>query len=216
MAGDWLKWSKGFGRKREVLACASKLGVHRRHVAGLLMEVFEWADDNTTDGHVKGATASDIDAVVDCPGTAAVLVDVGWLRITEKGVTFVNFDRHNGQTAKTRALTSVRVKRNRNASKGTKTVPLFSSLLLPFSSSEFLSAWEGFCEYRARKSGKGWTKRAESMVLAKLEPWGEAKAIQALNQAIERSWTTVFEPKEDAPKGGSAWDKIDVSGLERR
>lgn len=104
MAGDWIKWVKGLVRRREVIAVANALGADRRIVACSAMLLWEWADDNTTDGHVEGIGASDIDAIADLPGFGAALKSVGWLRVTARGITIVNFEHHNGESAKARAL----------------------------------------------------------------------------------------------------------------
>jgi len=52
MAGEWIKWCVGFSRKPKVLAMAHALRVDRRIVAAACMELWEWADRETEDGHV--------------------------------------------------------------------------------------------------------------------------------------------------------------------
>lgn len=54
MAGDWLKWTKGLARKPEVLHIAAQLGRSRHEVASVLMELWEWADDNAQIEEGKG------------------------------------------------------------------------------------------------------------------------------------------------------------------
>lgn len=105
MAGDWIVWTKGLADKREVRAVARKLGVDRRIVACCSMLLWEWVDSESGDGHVQGATTADIDEIVGLPGFADALADsgIGWLRVTNCGITVPNFERHNGETAKTRA-----------------------------------------------------------------------------------------------------------------
>lgn len=117
MAGDWIKWQKGLARKREVLSVAHKLGMDRRAVAAACMEVWEWADDETADGHIEGVPAGFIDQVVGLDGFAGALAEVGWLRVTEGGVSFPNFDRHNGEPAKQRARNARNQARKRSVTK---------------------------------------------------------------------------------------------------
>lgn len=115
MAAEWIKWTKGLTRKREVIAVARKLNLHRRVVACLCMEFWEWADSETHDGHVRGATTEVIDELVGQPGFAACLADseVGWLRVTDAGITLPNFERHNGESSKARAQDAERKRLSR-------------------------------------------------------------------------------------------------------
>jgi len=113
MAGDWIKWVKGLTRKREVVAMAAALEVSRKEVAATLMEVWEWADDNTSDGHVPGVTKTFLDEVACITGFADAMSTVGWLTITEAGIAFSNFDRNNGKSAKKRALAADRKRKQR-------------------------------------------------------------------------------------------------------
>jgi len=114
MAGDWIKWTKGLTRKREVVAIASRLEISRREVASTLMEVWEWADDNTVDCHVPSVTKAFLDELTGVTGIADAMENERWLLETDSGISFPNFERHNGQTAKERALASNRQKRRRD------------------------------------------------------------------------------------------------------
>lgn len=115
MARDWIKREKGLSNKREVVAVSIKLGVDRRLVAECCGLLWDWADSETTDGHIEGVDAAYIDALVGLPGFALALStrEVGWLRITESGITLPNWGRHNGESAKKRAIESEKKKRQR-------------------------------------------------------------------------------------------------------
>lgn len=104
MAGDWVVWTKGLSRKREVLAIAGRTGRDRRQVACLLMEFWEWADGETEDGYLAGVSvrnlsASQADTDDEFWGQVA---DVGWLEVTECGVRIPRFVRWMGKSAKRR------------------------------------------------------------------------------------------------------------------
>jgi hypothetical protein len=135
MAGDWIKWTVGLTRKREVVAIASALGLSRREVAAMLMEVWEWADANTTNGHVPSVTNVTLDEFLNCDGFAQAMQKEGWLVFDGTSITFPNFDRHNGKSAKSRALAANRKRAERVAvtkvsrSKRDTSTLLFSSLL---------------------------------------------------------------------------------------
>jgi hypothetical protein len=123
MAGDWIKWTKGLARKREVLAMSARMEQSPANVAGLCMILWEWLDDNVTgtqidengNAHVTlGALQpSFIDSLVGANGFAAAMSAEGWLCLRSGSLTVPNYGRHNGQTAKDRALTSDRVQRHR-------------------------------------------------------------------------------------------------------
>lgn len=116
MNEPWIKWTKGLTRKREVLLVAERLRVVPAHAAALCMLVWEWADDNTTDGYLRGMTPRMISTAIGIPGIAEVLAaqEVGWLHTVPDGIVIPNFDRHNGKTAKQRALAARRNEAYRN------------------------------------------------------------------------------------------------------
>lgn len=121
MAGDWIKWTKGFAKKPEVLRMAGILGLSRKEVAGSLMELWEWCDDNVTlqaqqNGNDNSAfvTLGDnattlIDGIVGHLGFADAMTAVGWLKSRHGSLEFPNFGRHNLQPAKQRALAAKRM-----------------------------------------------------------------------------------------------------------
>jgi hypothetical protein len=116
MAGDWIKWTKGLSRKREVLVLASKLHKDRHEIAARLMLLWEWCDENISevDFDAEGNASllvgdkpnSFIDDTVGLSGFAEAMAspEVCWLTVRSGGrITFPNLARHNGSTAKTRA-----------------------------------------------------------------------------------------------------------------
>ena len=133
MAGDWIKWTKGLERKREVLLIASILGISPEEVAGRLMRLWDWCDDNIGENQIDencnafvtlGAHGNaHINTLTGNAGMADAMVKTGWLVQNGESITFPNYGRHNGKTAKTRALTQTRVKRLRNARGVTKALP---------------------------------------------------------------------------------------------
>ena len=126
MAGDWIKWGKGLAKKPEVVAMASQLGIDRHHVAGLLMELWEWGDDNIESkglGQDEWATvrmspndgdnSTFLDALVGFCGFADAMAEVGWLTVRSSRIAFPNYARHNGDSAKSRARNCRNQKRKR-------------------------------------------------------------------------------------------------------
>ena len=122
MAGDWIKVENATPNKPEILRIARILNISKDEAFGKAMRFWMWIDANSVDGVVDGVVSTDVDAVVECIGFADTLIIVHWLEIDESNeqVIIPNFDRHNGETAKRRALknkrqTKWRQKRDENA-----------------------------------------------------------------------------------------------------
>ena len=109
----WIKVEHATPDKPEVDALAELLDWHPDRVVGTLIRLWRWADQQTITGNAPGVTRNTIDRHARAPGFAHAMEKVGWLEVEEGGVTFPRFDRHNGQTAKARALTADRVVRHR-------------------------------------------------------------------------------------------------------
>ncbi len=122
MAGDWIKFECSTPDKPEVHAIADQLGIDPDAVVGKLLRVWIWADQQTYEGktaaansNAPGVTLALLDRYAAVAGFGAALIAVGWLSECRGVLTFTNFDRHNGQTAKARALTAKRVAKSRAA-----------------------------------------------------------------------------------------------------
>jgi hypothetical protein len=115
MAGDWIKLEVSTPDKPEIDQMAKALNLDHDSVVGKCVRLWIWADQQSVDGNGISVTESLLDRVTYCKGFASALRQVGWLTGREGRLSIPNFDRHNGQTAKNRALTSKRVKKSRNA-----------------------------------------------------------------------------------------------------
>jgi hypothetical protein len=113
MAGDWIKIETVTPDKPEVFTMADALGIDPDAVVGKLIRVWIWADQQTRDGNAPSVTLSLLNRISGVSGFADSMITVGWLRKTEAGIEFHNFERHNGETAKTRAMTAKRVQKHR-------------------------------------------------------------------------------------------------------
>lgn len=117
MAEDWIKMGTRLAEKPEVIGIAERLSaqllggirIDEDTVVGKLHRLWSWADANTVDGNARGVTRIWVDRYLKVEGFGQAMADVGWLLVNPDGITFPNFHRHNGQTAKTRALTAKRV-----------------------------------------------------------------------------------------------------------
>ena len=110
MAGEWIKLERGTAEKPEIMKLARELKIDRDLVLGKLVRLWCWFDANSVDGRVDGVASTDVDALVTLPGFAAALKNVGWLDFDDEAeiVSVPNFSRHNGESAKKRALKNAR------------------------------------------------------------------------------------------------------------
>ncbi len=123
MAGDWIKIEHATPDKPEVFRMAMDLGITPEQVSGCLLRVWVWADIQTLNGNGVCVTGVTLDRIGCYEGLSQAMKKVGWLVGDESNYSFPNFDRHNGETAKTRALTAKRVAKHRNATSVTPALP---------------------------------------------------------------------------------------------
>lgn len=128
MAGDWIKLQKDTPDKPEVLAIASRLGIDPDAVTGKLIRIWSWFDTHTTNGNASSVTYAFLDRITGVTGFAEQVALVGWLEQNGHELTLPNFDFHNGETAKKRAMGKNRTEKHRgnaesNADSVTKTSP---------------------------------------------------------------------------------------------
>lgn len=113
MAGDWIKMEVCLPDKPEVWQMAGMLGIDPDSVIGKLLRVWGWFDSHTTDGNAHGVTFSLVDRVAGVAGFAEAMMLCGWIEQSGSVLSIPNFSRHNGKTAKNRALTNDRVAKSR-------------------------------------------------------------------------------------------------------
>jgi hypothetical protein len=115
MAGDWIKMRCNLDTDPAVFQIAAQLGLDELSVVGRLWKVWAWADQHVSDCHATGVTDVTLDRISTTPGFAAAMRRVGWITGESDSPTLPRFDRHNGQSAKTRALATERQSRKRHA-----------------------------------------------------------------------------------------------------
>jgi len=123
MAGDWIKLQNVTPDKPEIVALAEILKIDQDAAFGKCVRIWIWADQQTISGHDLSVTTSFLDRLTNCPGFSSALVEVGWLKARNGRLSIPNFDRHNGQTAKNRALTKDRMQRQRDDQSVTESSP---------------------------------------------------------------------------------------------
>jgi hypothetical protein len=109
----WIKAEHETPDKPEVFELAHLLQLSPDDVLGKLWRTWVWFDQQTTDGNAPSVTQTVLDTRIGVTGWCVALVKVGWLSIDGIGLHVTHFDRHNGATAKNRALTKKRVDKHR-------------------------------------------------------------------------------------------------------
>lgn len=109
MAGDWIKFELSTMDKPEVCQIAEWADIDPDAVVGKLMRVWGWFDQQTENGNAPSVTKKLLDRLVGVTGFCENMKSVGWMVESEGVISLPHFDRHNGKTAKNRALTARRV-----------------------------------------------------------------------------------------------------------
>lgn len=116
MAGDWIKMAVDLPEKPEVWQIAGMVGIDADTVVGKLLKVWRWFDAHTETGNAAGVTYALVDHVTGVTGFGEAMALAGWLEQSGSILSLPHFDRHNGKTAKNRALTAKRVASHKHKS----------------------------------------------------------------------------------------------------
>ena len=219
MAGDWIKMEHVTPDKPEVYRMATILGVSPEEIVGHLVRVWIWADQQSIDGNAVGVSNVTLDTVSRRIGFGSAMREVGWLGGDGDTLSFPNFERHNGETAKERALTYKRVKRHRNAQgvsnalpekrredkkETTTAVPADAGFVLPAWIPK--DCWDSFVEMRPKVRAP-LTKRGMSLIVGELEKLRDSGSPPGpvLEQSVLNSWKGVFALKPGAKVTSGDW-----------
>lgn len=113
MAEQWIKVRHGLFGDPRLSRMKAALGISKNEMLGLCIRLWTWADLATADGFIEGMTPELVDEEFDMPGLSEAMVAVRWLMFTENGVVVVNFEDHNGESAKKRAGGAKRAQKSR-------------------------------------------------------------------------------------------------------
>ena len=108
---EWIKVQEKIIRDPVVMEQSDALNLDPRIIAWSWVTLWNWARETTGTGFVGRITPSRIDSIVGITGFAQHAGE--WLLFRDGGVEFPNWDRHNSDGAKERAMTARRNKRHR-------------------------------------------------------------------------------------------------------
>lgn len=190
MAGDWIKMRVDLPLDPSVICIADSLGLDSDSVIGKLFRVWAWADAHASDGVAKVGPAW-VDRYTSCTGFASAMELAGWLVVRLDGITFPNFDRHNGKSAKIRLENQRRQRQQRALSRSEcdRTVTearqkcdassLLSSSLLSSGGGVGGSSLDGGSGGKADPEQVAWFRRRPDWV-PEGKPWLDREACERL------------------------------------
>lgn len=118
MAGDWIKMRGNLWDDPRVSKLCDLCDCGEAQAVGGLYWLWATADQHTEDGRMPGLSLRQIDRKTGIQGFGAALCEIGWLEDDPQGVVIINFEEHNGASAKKRAVTSKRVANHRAGNAG--------------------------------------------------------------------------------------------------
>jgi hypothetical protein len=225
MAGDWIKLQKDTFEKPEVVSIAEFLNLDPDTVVGKLARIWSWFDTHTVDGNATSVTFAFVNRLTGVTGFAEQLAAVGWLCQGEGGLTLPNFDFHNGETAKSRALGKNRTEKHRsnadtvtknansNADTVTKALPEKRreekrredkkekekepiGSLPPYPQNLDVQVWERWVGYR-KQIGKALRPASIPSAQQSLAKHGDNQSA-VVEQSIANGWQGLFQLKTEA------------------
>ena len=116
MAGDWIKMRGNLWDDPRVSKLCDLTDQSEAAIVGGLYWLWAAADQHTEDGLMPGLTLRQIDRKTGVQGFGAALCQIGWLEDNPDGVRIVNFEEHNGTSAKRRCTDAQRKANVRNVS----------------------------------------------------------------------------------------------------
>jgi len=114
-SSNWLKVQKHTPDKPEIRHMARRCGCSIGEAFLAWFRVYTYFDETTEDGDVPFFTPDDVDDIGKLPGLGNSMAEVGWVLFDAGGCTVVKWERHNGASAKRRAVEAERQARIRDA-----------------------------------------------------------------------------------------------------
>lgn len=115
MAEPWIKIRHVLASSPKVIGIADALKVEVCTALGATIMLLILADTHTVNGQLDHFSFARVDEMLRVPGYCAAAESVGLLRKTDTGIALLDFKKHNGSSAKKRALAQLRQARTRTS-----------------------------------------------------------------------------------------------------
>ena len=109
----WIKVEITTPDKPEIVAAARICGTIDEVAFTAFFRLWVYFDSHTATGFLPGITIADLDKRAGLKGFGKAMEQVGWIVEDARGISITNWERHNGDSAKSRALNQKRMQRNR-------------------------------------------------------------------------------------------------------
>lgn len=116
MAGDWIKMRGNLWDDPRIARLCDITEASEATIIGGLYWLWSTADQHTEDGFMPGLTFRSIDRKTGIQGFANALQSICWISENNDGIELINFNDHNGQSAKRRCTDAQRKANGRNLS----------------------------------------------------------------------------------------------------
>ena len=101
---NWIKVRSNLRTSPRVVIVASHLSATPITALGAICTAWMLADEHADEhGLLTGIDLNALDGMIGIDGLGEAMAKVGWLEATEAGVQFIDYEKHNGSTAKSRA-----------------------------------------------------------------------------------------------------------------
>lgn len=225
MAGDWIKLEHATLDKPEVLELAELFTISHGDALLLCLRFWVWADQQSTNGRLvgrsscrsSGVSKTSLDSLLHRPGFTNAMIHIGWLEEVEGKLFMVNFDRHNGETSKKRALKTraqaewrksvdagvdavvdAHVDQHRSTNVSTREEKRRDKEHKRFALPDWVpeEPWSGFIEMRQKKRNNP-TDRAKQLLVDELQRLRDAGNDPAavIDLATRNGWLSFYPPK---------------------
>ena len=108
MAGDWIKMRSNLWDDPRIARLCDATDQPEAMIVGGLYWLWSAADQHTEEGLMVGLSLRQIDRKTGIKGFGEALVAVAWIAEEDGGIRIVNFDEHNGASAKRRVMEAKR------------------------------------------------------------------------------------------------------------
>lgn len=216
----WIKVEATTPHKPEIVRIARAVGITRDDAFGKMMRFWIWLDGVSVDGRVDGLVDGDVDDLLSCDGIGAAIASVGWIEFDNDNcrILIPNFERHNGETAKGRALKAIRQQKwrqnrdvdvdaitstpastpasTREEKRRIKKPPTPFSVPDSLKHPRFERAWADWQAHRAEIQ-KPLTPTQAAKQLEQFAEWGAPRAVAAIEHTIAKGWQGIREPERN-------------------
>ena len=211
MAGDWIKMRIDLMEDPAVMQMADELGVREEAIVGYCHALWSWVSRQCHADSVTGVTLVSLGRRIGVPGFPELLVDVGWLEYDESGdrpvITIPNFERHLSESAKKRALSNERKRKQRAKMSRTERDKSVTTEEKRREENIYLSLchgfedeWKRWCDYFLATQGRDLDQISAETTLMELSRRGPEKAAKDITFSILKNAKSILDSDNDLSK----------------